>query len=254
VAKPIIGITAGRYNVPPPAGGPERPLMACGIRHVEAVLRSGGAAVMLPRTTDTEVVAAVLPALDGLYLSGGGDISSLVYGEEPHPASMLQDPERDAMELEAVRLAVGVGLPVLAVCRGLQVLNVALGGTVLQDIPTQVPNAVQHYAVAADRVLLHTVDVDPDSLLATVFGETSLAVSSLHHQAVGAVADGLRVNCRARDGIIEGLEARDGRPILGVQCHPEARDVDYAPFRRLYDWFVDEAGRRAGSRDRRHGE
>jgi putative glutamine amidotransferase len=177
-------------------------------------------------------------------LTGGGDVGSLFYGEEPHVASKLQDPVRDEMELEATQLALKRGLPILGICRGVQLLNVALGGTLVQDVPSQVPNALKHYSEGMDVILLHTIEIEAGTLLAHIFGTTSMAVNSYHHQAVKDVGRGLRVNSRARDGVIEGIEAADGRPILGVQFHPEECTAQYPQFRALFDWLVREAGER----------
>ena len=209
-----------------------------------AVLRAGGAPILLPRTDDEDVMQAVMLAVDGLLLTGGGDVVSLAYGEEPHPKAGGQDPVRDAAEFAAIRLALDRGLPILGICRGIQTLNVALGGTLIQDVPSQVAGACQHSTRASENMLGHTVDVEPGSLLARILGVTSTAVNSWHHQAVKGVGDGLRVNCRARDGVIEGVEAADGRPILAVQCHPEDAAEQFPLFRKLFDWLVAEAARR----------
>ncbi len=241
--KHIIGITTGRRNESTPRNGIQTSVIGCPIEYPNCVQRSGGAPVLLPRTDDKEGIESVMSSVDGLLLSGGGDIVSLAYGEEPHAKTINQDPVRDRMEFEAVRLAIDMGLPVLAICRGIQSLNVALGGTVLQDIPSEVPNAIQHYAHARDTVLSHTIDIEEGSLLARVLGTTSTPVNSWHHQSVKDVATGFRVNCRARDGVIEGIEADDGRPILAVQFHPEDCAEDYPLFQKLFDWLVIEAGK-----------
>ena len=191
-------------------------------------------------------MSAAVAVVDGLLLSGGGDIVSLRYGQEPHPAGKYQDPVRDAMEAAALEHSLDRGIPILAICRGIQVLNVALGGTLIQDIPTQVQNPLLHYVRGApEPVLVHTLTIEPDTLLARALGTTSTASNSWHHQAVARVAPGLRVNCRSADDVIEGIEAEDGRPILGIQCHPEDVAEDYPLFRKLFDWLVREAGAHA---------
>jgi putative glutamine amidotransferase len=155
----------------------------CNVNYVNAVVRAGGAPVLLPRIADADAIRTVVESADGLLLTGGGDVVSLAYGEEPHLTSKYQDPVRDEMELEATRAALDAELPILGVCRGLQLLNVACGGTLIQDIPSQVPNAVKHYAEGLDPILLHTVAIEPDSLLACVAQATTMAVNSYHHQA-----------------------------------------------------------------------
>ncbi len=245
MSRPIIGITAGRRNLWNARSESQTAAVACSMAYLQSVERSGGAPVLLPRTDDEDVVASVMSAVDGLLLSGGGDVVSLLYGAEPHPKTTYQDPIRDRMEFQAVRLAMQGRLPILGICRGIQSLNVALGGTLVQDIRAELPAASQHYTREREPVLAHTIDIEPDSLLAKVLATTTTAVNSWHHQAVGDVAPGLRVNCRARDGVIEGLEADDGRGILAVQCHPEACCEDYPLFQKLFDWLVEEAGRRS---------
>ncbi len=198
--------------------------------------------MLLPRSGDEAVMAAAMARVDGLLLTGGGDVVSLAYGEEPDPKSFGQDPLRDAAEFAAIRIALERGLPVLGICRGIQSLNVALGGTLVQDVLSQVDGVVQHYTRAIETVVIHTIDVEPDTLLARVLGVTSVAANSWHHQAVKDLGEGLRVNCRARDGVIEGIEAADGRPVLAVQCHPENIAERWPVFQRLFDWLVAEAG------------
>lgn len=244
MARPIIGITARRRLEPAPADRVQTVVAGVDVLYVESVARAGGAPVLLPRTADREAFQAALAMASGLLLPGGGDVVSLAYGQEPHPAGALQDPVLDDLELEAARLAVAEGVPVLAICRGIQVLNVALGGTLVQDIAGEVPGALLHWARPRDTTLVHTIDIEPGTLLARVLGTASLAVNSCHHQAVGTVAPGLRVSARSRDGVVEGLEAADGRPVLAVQCHPEECLDRYPVFLGLFEWLVREAGAR----------
>lgn len=243
--RAIIGITTGRRNESTPRNEIQTSIIGCPIDYLNCVEGSGGAPILLPRTADKDVIASVMASVDGLLLSGGGDVVSLAYGEEPHPENKYQDPIRDEMEFEAVRIAMEKGVPILAICRGIQSLNVALGGTLVQDIGAQVSDSVQHYTKARETVLTHTIDIEEDSLLARILGTTCTAVNSWHHQAVKDVGKGLRINSRARDGVIEGIEADDGRPVLAVQCHPEDCCEEYPIFRKLFDWIVAEAGKKA---------
>jgi putative glutamine amidotransferase len=157
--------------------------------------------------------------------------------------SKYQDPVRDAMELQVARLALEMNLPILGICRGMQVLNVACGGTLVQDIPSQIPDAVKHYSQGMHTVLLHTVDVQSDTLMERVFGAGSVGINSYHHQAVKDLGAGLRPNCHARDGVIEGMESSEGKPILAVQFHPEECAAAYPQFQTFFNWVVEEAGR-----------
>lgn len=241
--EPVIGLTTGRRNRPVEGNEVQRADMGCDIMYPVCVMRAGGAPVLLPRSDDEGVMASVMARVDGLLLTGGGDVVSLGYGEEPHPRAFGQDPVRDAAEFAAIRIALERGLPVLGICRGIQALNAALGGTLVQDVPSQVKGACQHYTRASETLLVHTITIEPDSLLARVLGVTSTAVNSWHHQAVRDLGEGLRVNCRARDGVVEGVESADGRPILAVQCHPEDSAEQWPVFRRLFEWLVAEAGR-----------
>jgi putative glutamine amidotransferase len=244
--RPLILITVGRQNPATPRGEVQCVTTGCDLDYVESVARAGGAPVLFPCLADREAVAAAVAAADGVLLTGGGDVVSLHYGEEPHAASKLQDPTRDEMELEVTRQALAAERPILGVCRGAQVLNVALGGTLVQDVLSQVPGALKHYSEGLETVLLHSVEIEPETLLARIFAATSAAVNTWHHQAVKDLGQGLRVNCRAPDGVIEGIEAADGRPILGVQFHPEECAERHPPFQALFDWLVREAGARSG--------
>jgi putative glutamine amidotransferase len=243
--KPIILITAGKAGqlIKEP-GEVQAVKSVINMQYVDSVLRAGGAPVTLPCVADPEAVRAAVEAADGILLPGGGDVVSHSYGEEPHPRTLYQDPQRDEMEFAVTRRALDTGRPILGICRGAQVLNVAFGGSLIQDVPSQVPEAILHYTYALEPWLAHTTDIEEDTLLSRIFGTPSMRVNTYHHQAVKDIGDGLRVNCRARDGVIEGVEATDGRPILGVQFHPEELTAPYPQFQPLFDWLVREAGSR----------
>lgn len=239
--KPIILITAGRRNLPTQSTEIQTVLAGVSSDYVKAVLRAGGAPLLLPYLSDMESVRSALESAHGMLLTGGGDVVSRVYGEEPHPKSFFQDPARDDMEIEATRLAIEMGLPILGICRGIQLLNVALGGTLVQDIPSQVPDAINHSVKCVAPVLLHSVDVEEGSLLARILGTTSLAVNSYHHQAVKELGNGLKATCWAKDGVIEGIESSEGKSIVGVQFHPEEIAPEHPAFQALFNWLVAEA-------------
>jgi len=242
--RAIVGIIARRRNEPAQSDRMQTVTAGVDIAYPNSVVRAGGAPVLLPETADRQAVIAMIGRVDGLLLPGGGDVVSLAYGEEPHPTAKYQDPVLDEMEFLAARVAIDRGIPILGICRGIQSLNVALGGTLIQDIESQVPGAVQHWARPRDATRGHTIDVEPGSLLARVLGTKTLAVNSYHHQAVKDVAEGLRASARSRDGVIEGLEAADGRPILAVQCHPEEMRESQPALRNLFEWLVREAAAR----------
>jgi putative glutamine amidotransferase len=248
--KPVILITAGKQGQAAARAEIQSFTSSCNMQYVDSVSRAGGAPITLPCVSDADAIEAVLERVDAVLLTGGGDILSHAYGEEPHPASKYQDPARDEMEISVTRRALMKGLPILGICRGVQLINVAFSGSLIQDVPTQVPGALQHYSQGLVPLLLHNIEIEPDSLLARVMGTLSVPVNSYHHQSVGRIGDGLRVNCRASDGVIEGLEAVDGRPILGVQFHPEECTAIYPRFQNLFDWLVQEADCAVGVRGR----
>jgi putative glutamine amidotransferase len=160
--------------------------------------------------------------LTGLLLTGGGDIEPGRYGQTPHATVYDVSSERDALELWATREALARRRPVLAICRGLQVLNVALGGTLVQDIPDEVGRTIAHSQPTPRQQATHTVKVDHGSRLADILGAVEVEVNSFHHQAVKDLGTGLRTVATAPDGVVEGLELPDAEPlVVGVQWHPE---------------------------------
>ena len=241
--RPIIGISTGRINRSAAEQQVQSITIGCNQDYISAVRASGGVPVLLPRGLSEDDIAVVVGELDGLLLSGGGDVHSLLYGEEPHPKTKLQDPARDAMEFALVHAALERDLPLLGICRGIQVINVALGGTLIQDIPAQVRGACKHYSQGLAVLLLHSVTIEENTLLARLLGVQSLAVNSWHHQAPDRIGDGLRINCRAADGVIEGLESSTGKPVLALQCHPEECVPTYPQFQVVFDWLVEEAAK-----------
>lgn len=191
--------------------------------YVRAVEVSGLVPVIVPPLADPRSGAAALLAhVDGLLLTGGEDVAPARYGAPPHPALGETHDGRDATELALVAEARRRATPILAICRGIQLLNVALGGTLVQDIPAQRPSDVPHDAGAARADRVHEVSVAEGSRLRDALGAARIAVNSLHHQALDRVAATLRVTARADDGLVEGVEtADDGWWVVGVQWHPE---------------------------------
>lgn len=211
----------------------------------QAVAHAGGdGRIVEPGTSVDDALAGV----GGLLLTGGDDVAPSRYGEEPHSALAALAPERDEFEIALVQEARRRGLPILAICRGVQVLNVACGGTLVQDIPSQVENALDHsFKVPPHRAFdyAHDVWVEDNSLLASLMqerlsGSDSFAVNSRHHQAVKQVAPGFRVVATAPDGIIEAIEDPEARFCLGVQWHPE-NFWRTGEFRPLFEGFLEAA-------------
>jgi putative glutamine amidotransferase len=208
-----------------------------------AVQRAGGAPVLIPLLDDETALLDVYQHLDGLLLSGGGDVAPRHFGQ-PRRARLIDlDTARDRAELRLTHWAVQDGLPFLGICRGLQMLNVALGGTLYQDIDMQIPGAQRHRFVPgfARNYLGHEVLVKEDTRLANILGGGRLPVNSFHHQAVRDVASTLRVVASAPDGVIEALECLAHRFVLGVQWHPEDLIADDARMLRLFEALVTAA-------------
>lgn len=241
MSKPLILVTTGRSNLQAAWNEPQSIRTGCNVDYVHSVINAGGAPVLLPRMDDIDSARSAIDVADGLILTGGGDVVSLNYGEEPHPRSKWCDPVRDMIELEAVRHALKRGIPILGICRGMQLLNVEAGGTLIQDIPSQTPGACQHYTAAVDAIQAHTIHIEPDSLLAELFNQTVFTVNSYHHQAVKSVGSSYKITARAKDGVAEAMESVDGKPILAVQFHPEEMTTIVPEFHALFTWLVTRA-------------
>ena len=237
-SRPLIGITTygrlqdGRFRLP--------------AEYVDAVRRAGGAPVLLP--PGETAIDELIEGLDGFILSGGGDVAPSLYGGEAHPAIDRVDPERDAFEIALVRALVERQVPALHICRGCQVLNVALGGSLHEHLPDVVGEGLAHREAKPEGEARHPVRVEPGSRLATVMGDMQPAPVSSHHQAPDRVAAPLRVVARASDGTIEGLELPDHPWLLAVQWHPESSAREDATQQRLFDGLVAAARRRARGR------
>jgi putative glutamine amidotransferase len=215
----------------------------------QSVLHAGGEVRVVEEAVD---VSAALRDAGGLLLTGGDDVAPSRYGEARHEATTEVAPERDEFEIALVREARRLGLPIFGICRGIQVMNVAFGGTLIQDIPSQVENALDHqFKVPPHKAFdyAHDVWVEDNSLLAKMMaerlsGSDSCAVNSRHHQAVKQVAPGFRVVATAPDGIIEAIEDPGVRFCLGVQWHPE-NFWRTGEFRPLFEGFVEASNRRS---------
>lgn len=233
----MIGVTTVPTTHVPAILGIARPLQALDTAYLDAVARAGGIPVMLPPVAADEV-PEVLARLDGVLLPGGGDVDPALYGEERHPETYGVDPDRDAVELAVVRAALDRRLPMLAICRGMQVLNVALGGSLLQHIEGD--HGAVHRDVGRWDQPGHSITFDPTSCVAEVLGTTELHVNSLHHQAVARPGDGVVVVGRDEHGVPESIAVVDHPEVVAVQWHPELLAA-HDPHSRLFDWLVDTA-------------
>jgi putative glutamine amidotransferase len=204
-----------------------RPRVALNTTYVQSLLGVGLVPVIVPPLLDPQQAAVVLDAVGGLMLTGGEDVVPARFGAAPHPALGRTDAKRDAVEVALIEAARERRMPILAICRGIQIVNVAMGGSLYQDLPSERPGPIDHH----DEAARHPVAVEPGTLLARVVGARPAPVISRHHQAVRDLAPGLRVSASAPDGVIECVEPANGGPwMLAVQWHPED-DVEEALFR-----------------------
>jgi putative glutamine amidotransferase len=238
--SPLIGISTSelrepREHVNRPQSEPPMRELALGLTYPKAVARAGGVPVVIPPFCSEREVAALLDRVDGVCLAGGPDLDPATYGQEPHPSLGPIEPEMDACELALARAALERGTPLLCICRGAQALNVARGGTLVQDLPG-------HRQTESGRLPTHAVRVEPASRLALALGATDVEVNSFHHQAVDRLGEGLRAVAWSReDGLVEAIEAVDRPFALGVQWHAEGL-VDAAEQQALFAAFVAAAG------------
>lgn len=235
--RPIIGLSC--MNDADERGAT---LMAIRPTYLRAVEAAGGVPLLIHLSDDLEVVRALYEHCDGILLPGGEDIAPSYFGEEPHPQLGAVDPQRDAVEVALARWTRDENKPLLGVCRGVQVLNVAFGGSLYQDIPSQLPASLDHRHNTKLRqydVLGHPIVLEPDSWLAGQLDADEILANTMHHQSVKAVAPGLRVTATAPDGVIEGLEGTGSQFVVGVQCHPEHLWRAAEPrWLRLFEGFV----------------
>ncbi|MGD8965935.1 MAG: gamma-glutamyl-gamma-aminobutyrate hydrolase family protein [Anaerolineae bacterium] len=238
--SPVIGITGYADQSARP---PNIAIFALARTYIRAVTMDGGTPVIIPPYLEGPSLRGAFDGIDGLILSGGGDIHPSAFGEADSGLLWRIDRKRDHAELSLARWALGEGLPVLAICRGIQTLNVAAGGTLIQDIPTQIPNALTHSCIAGRPVpdIAHTVSVDPRSRLAELIGAGDVGVNSAHHQAVKAVGNELVAVARTADGVIEGLESPAHPFCIGVQWHPEAMVESSPVMRHLFRGLIQAA-------------
>ena len=233
--RPVVGITT--YVEPAKWGPWELEAALIPFAYVQAVERAGARALLVPPSEDG--VEETVDALDGLLLSGGADLDPENYGADPHPETAGLRPERDRAELALLDAALARDMPVLAVCRGLQVLNVALGGSLYQDVGTDPGTQVLHSQTEPRDQPTHKVKVTPGSRLAETLGADELEVNSMHHQAIKRLGRGLTAVAWAPDQIVEGAELGDpARFVLGVQWHPEEQVGHSEPARRLFAALV----------------
>jgi putative glutamine amidotransferase len=235
--SPLIGITTYRQT-----NDEGNKLFSLAETYVRAVAQAGGIPVLIPLGIPNNHLKEIPSQLNGMLFSGGGDVSPDVYSSDNHPEVKFVDRDRDRVEIQLVLEAIHVRKPILGICRGLQVINVALGGTLLTHIPDQLEGALNHPHILGNPRdhLVHEVVITTDSNLSDILGQSRLMVNSLHHQGVETLASGLIPTAHSADGLVEGFEL-DGYPYgLAVQWHPEWLTA-YEPMRALFRSFVEAA-------------
>jgi putative glutamine amidotransferase len=247
-AMPLIAVTTSEmrhnpFDLATPQGDPPRREMALGMTYLEAVGGAGALAIAVPPMPGP-AIPALLDRVDGIVLSGGPDIHPDAYGAPPHPELGPTEPPLDAFELAIARAADERDMPILAICRGAQLFNVARGGTLHQHLPDVVGDGVTHRQPGAPGEPVHDVTVAAGSRLATILGRRHAHVNSFHHQAVDVLGERLAVAARAEDGTVEAFEAVDRSFVVGVQWHAECL-VDREEQAALFAALVDACAARA---------
>ncbi len=232
--RPLIGISGGQNQ--------EKTRLQLGKRYAQEVMRAGGLPVLLPYPADEETIDALLSHMDGLLLAGGEDIHPKHFGEELLPCCGAIDEERDAFELALTKKALALRMPIFGICRGIQVLGVAMGATLFQDIETQlgIPKEKHKQTQPFDDPV-HTVRFKEGGLLERITQTQLMPTNSMHHQAIKEAGDQLKIEGITMDGIIEAISAVDNEAVFGVEFHPEYL-ADYSDFAaRMFTYFVDQA-------------
>lgn len=209
--------------------------------NVKSLSEAGGIPVLLPYFKNESTADELVERIDGLYLTGGNDINPFLFGEEPHQKLGVVNQQRDEFEMILVQKVLQKNKPVLGVCKGCQIINVALGGSVYQDIYDQIDSTLlQHHQQASDGYPSHFVHVTEGSLLSKIVGSSEIKVNSRHHQAIKRLGNSLVQSGTANDGIIEAIESKDYRYVLGVQWHPEnmAMQGDDTS-KKIFDSFIE---------------
>jgi putative glutamine amidotransferase len=231
--KPIIGITTTRLN-----RRSKTPAFGTNIAYTHSVLDAGGIPVLIPSNVANQDLDHLLTSIDGLLFTGGSDLDPSSYGISMHPKVVGVDADRDRVEIYLVTRVIRVGMPFFGICRGCQVINVALGGSLYPDLAEQAHREIQHDNHDLPRdYLAHTVQVQTGSVLVEILGDTTAQVNSLHHQGINLLASDLRDVAHARDGLVEAVELTAHPFGIAVQWHPEELQ-QYAPMQRLFQSFI----------------
>jgi putative glutamine amidotransferase len=242
--RPVIGVATQSLDAIP---GTLPDCWIMGRRYVRSLAAAGAAPWIIPLLPgEEETLRSIYERLDGVFLTGGVDVDPTHYGEDRHELCGKVDPARDWTELHLIRWAQADGKPIFGICRGLQAINVALGGSLFQDVPSQYPAAIKHDFFPTENeytrdYIAHEIRVDTASRLGQMFGNAKLEVNSMHHQGIKQLAPGLAATAFAPDGLIEAVECARGKFLIGVQWHPEELAETCDLNRRLFVEFVQAA-------------
>ncbi|KUO72611.1 MAG: glutamine amidotransferase [Clostridia bacterium BRH_c25] len=231
--KPVIGITTFI--------GDKKGYYSVSSNYTDSVVLAGGIPVYIPVSSEKDY-ESYIKILDGIIFTGGADISPLSYGENPISLVNNMSSVRDAYEIGLFRTAYVNNMPILGICRGNQLINVALGGSLYQDINAQVPGSLGHSpsGIAVDE-LYHSIEIAKKSKLYDIFDKEKIYVNSFHHQAVKELGNSLILAAMSEDGVIEGIEGTDREFLVGIQCHPECLTKRYSSFLKLFEELVSAA-------------
>lgn len=241
--KPVIGITTFLENKP------KKVYSLVSYNYVKSVHLAGGIPLLIPLIGTEEDVKYYLDSVDALLFSGGEDVTPLTYGEDPLKEVKHTSPERDELEILLYKEALKRHIPILGICRGLQIINVAAGGTLYQDINSQIKNSLGHCPIENPvHNLYHSVAIDKNSKLSKIFETTELKVNSFHHQSVKDIGIDFKATAFSSDGIVEAIEYEGDSYVVAVQWHPEDLTIHHPHFVKLFKALVDEADKAASKK------
>lgn len=232
--KPVIGLTCQNENLV------NRSINRLNYTYINAVVEGGGIPVIIPIMKKTDDIKNYLDIVDGIIFTGGEDVSPLYFGEEPLREVDAICHDRDITELELFKVAYERGIPIFGICRGLQLFNIALGGTLYQDIYKQIPNAIGHICGHNVQEGYHSINISKDSILYDIYNEEKLVVNSQHHQSLKDLGKDLKITATTSDGVIESIESTNDKFLLAVQFHPEAMAMKYDKFINIFSYFIDK--------------
>lgn len=251
--KPIIGITTKHdqdeyYGTGLHISATHLDYTAISSDYIRSVENAGGIPVMIPIVENVEDMVEYAKTLDGIIFSGGSDIGPEWYGEEPAYGLKVIKPMRDAFEMHlAKELIENTDLPILGICRGHQIINVALGGTLYQDLHTQRPDGFRHDDINYPKwASVHSLEIDPESAFFEVYHQEKIEVNSYHHQAIKDLAPGLKAVMTSPDGLVEGTEGIDRKNLYSVQWHPEMMTDRRPSYLSIFRWFIGKCQTRRG--------